>query len=80
MLQIEKLNKCLNKIGSFSSEELILIYESAELRKFKKNEVLLNIGQVCNSFFLYYRVLAINTKWMISKKKLLIYLLNVIAL
>lgn len=51
MTHLEKIRKCLDKIGTFSEEELILIYESAVICKVKKNEVILNVGQVCNSFF-----------------------------
>lgn len=51
MIHLEKLRKCLDKIGAFSEEELTLVYESAVVSKFKKNEVILNTGQVCNSFY-----------------------------
>ena len=51
MTPLEKIRKCLDKIGTFSEEELILIYESAVICNVKKNEVILNVGQVCNSFF-----------------------------
>ncbi len=51
MIHTEQLSKCLNKIGTFSDDEATLIHESAVIRKFKKNEVLLNVGQICNCFF-----------------------------
>lgn len=50
MSQKEKLKKCLDKIESFSSEELDVIFESAVIRKINKNEIILDNGQVCNHF------------------------------
>ena len=51
MTYLEKLRICLDRIGTFTDEELILIYESAVICKVKKNEIILDVGQVCNSFF-----------------------------
>jgi CRP-like cAMP-binding protein len=45
------INQILGKIGRFSEEELNLIHEHCIPRTLKKNEILLEAGQVCRSVY-----------------------------
>lgn len=40
----------LNKTGRYSKKELELLREEIEYRTLKKEEILLNKGEVCSSF------------------------------
>jgi CRP-like cAMP-binding protein len=45
------INQVLENIGTFSAEELDLIQKHCNLRHLKKNEVLLEAGQICSSIY-----------------------------
>jgi CRP-like cAMP-binding protein len=45
------INKILKNIGTFSEDELSLIHKHCNLRQLKKNEILLESGQICGSIY-----------------------------
>lgn len=49
MEQIAALNKCLGKVGTFKTEELERILAHCTFKQAKKNDYLLQPGEICNS-------------------------------
>ena len=45
------ITQVLENIGTFSAEELNLIEKHCNLRHLKKNEILLEPGQICSSIY-----------------------------
>lgn len=45
------VNNILNKIGQFSEEEILLFESKISSKLFKKDEILLNEGELCSSVF-----------------------------
>jgi len=47
----EALGKCLEHVGTFSTEQVALIFNHCEVQHVKKGDALIEAGQVCNSVF-----------------------------